>query len=256
MMTAPAVTVVIPSYNQAAFLKTALASVFDQSVAVEAIVVDGGSTDSSVDIIKRFESRLLWWRSCQDAGQAAAINEGASKGRAPYVCWLNSDDLYLAGGLPRMIQALQDVPEAPAVYGRCLIIDERAQKKKAYWTAPFSEKHLANRCFIAQPATLIRRSAWEQVGGLDERLRMSFDYDLWWRLYKRCGSLQYLREVVAASRYHQGTKTNRFRRAHYRESMMVVRKHHGSVPLKWYVAWPIHVYLWHYVNKATDVIGI
>lgn len=253
--TEPAVTVVIPSYNQAEFLKVALKSVFDQNVAVETIVVDGGSTDNSIEVIKEFESKLFWWRSCKDRGQAAAINEGVAKGRAPYVCWLNSDDLFLTGGLLKLIKALDNSDTAPAVYGKCLVVDKNGKKLKEYWTAPFTERHLANRCFIAQPATLIRRSAWNRVSGLDDKLHMSMDYDLWWRLYQKCGSLSYTEKVVAASRHHGAAKTNVFRHAHYRESMMVVRKYHGAVPLKWYLAWPIRVSLWHYYNKATQLIG-
>ena len=182
---APAlITVVVPSYNQAEFLEVALKSVFDQSVSVEAIVVDGGSTDKSPEVIKKFESSLFWWRSSKDDGQAAAINEGIAIGKAPYVCWLNSDDLYLPGGLLKLLEVLDNSPSAPAAYGRCMVVDKIGIKKKTYWTARFSERHLANRCFIAQPSTLIRRSAWEQVGGLDDTLHMSMDYDLWWRLYK------------------------------------------------------------------------
>jgi GT2 family glycosyltransferase len=254
MMNKPLVTVVIPSYNHGRFLAAALKSVIDQSVAVEAIVVDGGSTDNSLEVIKKFESSLFWWRCFKDEGQAAAINEGMAKGKASYVCWLNSDDLLLPDGLFKMIKTLENYPSAPAAYGKCIVIDKKGQKKKEYWTARFTEKHLANRCFIAQPATLIRRSAWEQVGGLDEKLHMSLDYDLWWRLYKYIGPLQYLENVVAATRYHSDTKTNTFRRSHYRESMKVVRKYYGSLPLKWYLAWPFRVELWHYFNTVSKLL--
>jgi glycosyltransferase involved in cell wall biosynthesis len=251
---APLITVVVPSYNQAEFLEVAIKSVFDQSVAVEAIVVDGGSTDKSPEVIKKFEHNLYWWRSRKDDGQAAAVNEGIAKGTAPYVCWLNSDDLYLPGGLLRLIEVLKNSPSAPAAYGRCLVVDKMGKKKKMYWTARFTERHLANRCFIAQPATLIRRSAWEQVGGLDDTLHMSMDYDLWWRLYKKLGELRYTKDVVAASRYHGETKTNLFRRAHYCESKMIVQKYYGKIPLKWHIAWPIKVLLWDYYNRVNQYI--
>ena len=246
----PEITVVIPSYNQAAFLEVALRSVINQSVHTETIVIDGGSTDYSLEIIKRYESHLYWWRSRKDEGQAAAINEGVRKGTAPYVCWLNSDDFFLPGGLQKLKNTLKNCPKASAVYGKCRVVDINGNKKKNYWTAPFSEKHLANRCFIAQPATLIRRNAWEKIGGLDEKLQMSMDYDLWWRLYRIYGKLQYTKNVVAASRWHDTAKTNLYRHAHYCESMKIVHKYYGSVPLKWYIAWPIRVVLWHLRNKA------
>ena len=249
------VTVVVPSYNQSKFLVKTLQSVIEQNVETETIVVDGGSTDDSYRVIKKYEPRLFWWRSRKDKGQAAAINEGVTKGTAPYVCWLNSDDFFLPGGLLKLLDSLEGSPGAPAVYGKCLVVDSKGKKKKNYWTAEFSEFHLANRCFIAQPATLIRRCAWEQVGGLNERLHMSMDYDLWWRLFKRFGPLGYTRNIVAASRWHQKAKTNVFRRAHYRESMSVVREYYGSVPLKWYLAWPIRVVLWDYYNKVANRTG-
>jgi glycosyltransferase involved in cell wall biosynthesis len=245
----PIVTVVIPSYNQAAYLETALQSVVDQNTDTEIAVIDGGSTDNSLQIIKKFESKLFYWRSRKDGGQAAAINEGVSKGTAPFVCWLNSDDFFLPEGLTKLIQSLNKYQSAPAVYGKCLVLDESGKKQRKYWTASFTEKHLANRCLIAQPATLIRRYAWEKLNGLDEKLHMSLDYDFWWRLYKHFGKLHYIEEIVAAMRSHAKTKTNRFRRAHYRESMMVVRKYYGAVPLKWYVAWPFRVVLWHCLNQ-------
>ena len=249
----PSVTIVIPSYNQADYLDEAIRSVFEQAIPVEAIVVDGGSADHSLEVIQRYESRLHWWRSCSDNGQASAINEGMKKGSAPYVCWLNSDDLLLPGGLQKLISSLESNRTAPAAYGKCLVIDKDGKKKKAYWTARFSEKHLANRCFIAQPATLIRRSAWEALNGLDESLHMSMDYDLWWRLYKEYGDLLYSENIVAASRCHIATKTNMFRKSHYRESMMVVGKYYGTVPLKWYISWPFRVLLWHYYNKVANL---
>jgi glycosyltransferase involved in cell wall biosynthesis len=255
MTNSPSVTVVIPSFNQGEFLEAALQSVFSQAVPIEAIVLDGGSKDSTVEVIKKYEARLLFWRSCKDRGQAAAINEGVARGTAPYVCWLNSDDLLLPGGLSKLINTLEKYQSAPAVYGKCLIVDKYGGKKKVYWTSEFSEKHLANRCFIAQPATLIRRKAWEQVSGLNEKLQMSMDYDLWWRLYRHFGNLFYTHELVAASRWHRATKTNVFRRAHYRESMMVVRKYYGSVPIKWHIAWPIRVFLWDFFNKSCMLCG-
>lgn len=250
----PKVTVVIPSYNQAKYLEETIKSVLSQNVSVEVVVVDGGSDDNSLEIIKRYGPYLFWWRSSKDDGQAAAINEGVSKGTAPYVCWLNSDDLLLSDGLSILIEAMENTPSAPAVYGKCIVVDKMGKKKKEYWTARFSEKHLANRCFIAQPATMIRRDAWEKVGGLDENLHMSLDYDLWWRLYKNYGCLNYTEKVVAATRYHFETKTNLLRRSHYRESIRVVRKYHGTVPLKWYLAWPIRVELWDFYNRAVNLI--
>jgi len=241
-MTEPLVTVVVPSFNQGLFLDDALSSIFQQEVLSEVFVFDGGSTDNSLDIIKKWEHRLAGWRSCKDNGQASAINEGIDQGRAPYVCWLNSDDWFIPGGLAKLVRGLETHPTAPAVYGRSWNVVEKSGKQYPVWVEPFNERRLALRCIISQPATLIRRSAWESVGGVDEKLHMAMDYDLWWRLFKSAGPLHLLDEFVAVNREHADTKTKTQRRRHYQEAMAVVRKYYGRVPLKWWLAQPYAVW--------------
>ena len=209
---------------------------------MEIFVADGGSTDGSADIIHDYATHLTGWRSHADGGKAAAINECIAKGRAPYVCWLNSDDLLLPGGLRRLVQELETAAAAPAAYGRARNLDEHSGKESAVWVEPFSERRLALRCIVSQPATLIRRSAWEALGGVNEDLRMTMDYDLWWRLYRRFGPLRFVDAFVAVNREHDATKTRLYRRRHYREAMDVVRRHHGAVPLKWWLAQPYAVW--------------
>ena len=96
---APLVTSAVPFFNQGRFLDDALASIFQQQVPLEVFVLDGGSTDNSVDVIQKWESKLAGWRSSADAGQASAINEGIAQGSVPFVCWLNSNDWFLPCGL-------------------------------------------------------------------------------------------------------------------------------------------------------------
>ena len=241
-MTSPLVTVAVPSFNQGQFLDAALSSIFEQALPVEVFVLDGGSTDNSLDVIRKWEHRLAGWRSESDAGQAAAINEGIAQGRAPYVCWLNSDDWFLPGGLQTLVDALEAYPAAPAVYGRAWNVVHESGRRYPVWVEPFNENRLALRCIISQPATLMRRSAWDAVGGADPSLHMVMDYDLWWRLFKSAGPLQFIDTFVAVNRVHADTKTKTQRRRHYNEAMVVVRKHHGSVPLKWWLAQPYAVW--------------
>ena len=238
----PLITVVVPSFNQGHFLDDALASIFEQQVSVEVFVLDGGSSDNTIDVIRKWEHRLTGWRSRRDEGQASAINEGIALGQAPFVCWLNSDDWFLSDGLSTLMSALQAHPEVPAVYGRSWNMVQKSGERSPVWVEPFDESRLALRCIVSQPATLIRRTAWEAVGGVDCQLHMAMDYDLWWRLFKQLGGLLFLDKFVAVNRDHEATKTKTLRRRHYKEAMAVVRKYHGHVPLKWWLAQPYAVW--------------
>jgi GT2 family glycosyltransferase len=236
------VTVAVPSHNQGPYLDAALRSIFAQSVEVEVFVADGGSRDESPEVIRRWEPRLMGWRSHPDAGQSAAVNEAIARGTAPYVCWLNSDDLLVEDGLARLAAALRSTPSAAMAYGRVWNQFEKSGRRNAVFVRPFSERLMAQLNIISQPGTLIRRTAWEAVGGLDERLRMAMDYDLWWRLYRRFGTPVFVDEFVAINREHGATKTNTQRRLHYQEAMAVVKQHYGRVPLKWWLAQPYAVW--------------
>jgi GT2 family glycosyltransferase len=235
----PLVTVVVPSLNQGRFLEKALASIFAQDVPVEVFVMDGGSTDNSLDVIRKWESKLAGWRSRPDEGQAAAINEGMARGSAPYVCWLNSDDLFGKDGLRRMIRTMQGSPTSKFAYGRCWTISEKGRRLMPYITMPFSPRLFANFCFIAQPATIIRRDAWESAGGLNEGMHLAFDYDLWWRLMREYDIPTYCRDFVASTRMHGETKTANLSERHYAESIAVVKRNWKNVPIKWSIGLPL-----------------
>ena len=239
----PEVTIVIPSFNQGDYLEDALISIFQQDVRFEVFLLDAGSTDGTLDIIRKWEDKLTGWRSQPDHGQAAAINEGIAQGSAPYVCWLNSDDMLLAGGMKKLLDELKANLAVPAVYGRSWNLMQNSGRRFPDWVEPINPKRMAYRCIISQPATLIRRDAWEKVKGVDESLSMAMDYDLWWRLYKQIGPLQFLDEYVAVNRDHRNTKTNTQRSRHYYEAIKVVREHYGKVPLKWWLAQPYAVWL-------------
>lgn len=249
-LVSPLITVAVPSFNQGQFLGKTLDSLFDQDISLEVLVLDAGSTDDTLEVIRRWESKLSGWRSHPDKGQAAAINEGIAQGTAPYVYWLNSDDWVLPGGLQALLDALEGNPNAPAVYGRVLNYSEKTGKKSPVWVEPFFEDRLALRCLISQPGCLMRRDAWESVGGLDESLSMAMDYDLWWRLYKQAGPLKLVDEFVAVNREHAQTKTSKFRRKHYQEAIRVVKKYYGRVPIKWWLAQPYAVWFRSLLGKV------
>jgi GT2 family glycosyltransferase len=228
------IAMAIPSLDQGRFLGEALASVLDQTgVDVRVAVVDGGSRDDSLAVIRRFERRLAYWRSNADRGQAAAINEGIARlGPVDYVGWLNADDLLLPQGLSRMAAHLDAHPECVAVFGRASIVDEHGSVIGEFPTRPFTRRALARTSIICQPASLMRRQDWDAVGGLDETLRMCLDYDLWWRLSKR-GAIGFLPELVACSRDHEATKTRTDQDRLYEEAFAVLHRHLGHVPWRW-----------------------
>ncbi len=248
-MDGPLVTVAVPSFNQGRYLDQALESIFSQDVPVEVFVADGGSTDKSLEVIKQWAPHLAGWRSAADAGQSAAINECIAKGSAPFVCWLNSDDWLLPGALKTLLKTLKDHPTAPMAYGRTWNFVQESGKRTATLVKPFSEWWLARFCIVSQPGTLVSRPAWEAVQGVDGTLHMAMDYDLWWRLFKQVGPLHFVDEFVAVNRDHDATKTNTQRRLHYHEAMAVVRKHHGRIPLKWWLAQPYSVWFRSAFNK-------
>jgi glycosyltransferase involved in cell wall biosynthesis len=238
----PIVSIVVPSFNQGQFLDAALESIFRQDLPVEVFVMDGGSTDNSVAIIDSWRHRLAGARSHPDAGQSAAINEGVAQASAPYVCWLNSDDILLDGALAKLVDALDQKPKTPAAYGRVWNLEEKTGRRREVWVQAFSRRALALRCIVSQPGTLIRRSAWNAVGGIDETLHMAMDYELWWKLFIQFGELTFVDEFVAVNRDHDATKTNRNRVAHYREAIYIVRRYNGTAPLKWWLFQPYAVW--------------
>jgi GT2 family glycosyltransferase len=226
--------IVVPSLDQGGFLGAALASVFSQTgVDLKVAVVDAGSRDNSLEIIRRYQDRVSYWRSRPDSGQAAAINEGI--GRLPatdYVGWLNADDLLLAGGLARMAGFLDAHPECVAVYGRAHIIDGAGRVIGEFPTRPFRRRRLSRTSIICQPASLIRAQTWRRVGGLDESLDVCLDYDLWLRV-SRCGRIGYLDDFVACSRDHPGTKSRTRKARLYEEAFRILQRDLGYVPWRW-----------------------
>ncbi|GGI46240.1 hypothetical protein GCM10008018_16130 [Paenibacillus marchantiophytorum] len=230
----PSISVVVPNLNQGQFLEEALLSIINQSdLDIRIAVMDAGSTDNSLAIIKKYEQHISFWRSHPDNGQAAAINEGVQKlPPSDYVCWLNADDTYLASGLTKMAEYLELNKHCSVVYTQAYITDSTNQIVNEYPTIDFSISNLSNYCIICQPATLIRSNAWGNVNGIDASLHMCMDYDLWWRLLRQ-GKIGYLHEFTASSRDHEGTKTRNNKERHYIEAFKLLKKHIGYVPWSW-----------------------
>ena len=200
------VTVVTPSFNQADFLEQTIQSVLGQGIpGLEYMVVDGGSTDGSVEIIRKYADRLAWWVSEKDRGQADAINKGFARATGEIIGWLNSDDLYQPGAIAAALEVFERHPEAGLVYGDVLSIDGGGQPINLMKFQPYSLDDLMAFRIISQPGVFMRRQVLEQAGRLDVQFHFMLDHHLWLRMVQVAGMV-YLPRVQAAARFHSGAK--------------------------------------------------
>jgi glycosyltransferase involved in cell wall biosynthesis len=233
----PLVSVVTPSLNQGRFLRRALDSVLSQDYArIEHIVVDGGSSDQSLSILRSYGERVFWL-SEPDRGQAHAINKGLLLARGDILAFLNSDDALAPGAVGRVVNHFRDNPACEVVYGQAYIVDEADHILGRYPTAPFDADRLRDECFICQPATFWRREAMDRFGVLDEALRFALDYDYWLRLAQGGARFEHLPEVLACSRSYAETKTLAHRMDVLREILAVARRHGGAGPAQYQAYW-------------------
>lgn len=216
------VSIITPSYNQAAYLEQTLLSVLNQDHApIEYIVVDGASKDASVEIIKKYSDRLAYWVSEKDGGQAEAINKGFARATGEIIAWLNSDDYYLPGAVSAAVKMFEANPEMVLVYGNMLAVDEYG---KTFNTLTYKQLTLEDLlCFqiIGQPAVFMRRSALQKTDGLDSTFHFLLDHFLWIQLAQH-GKILHADQTWAAARYHAEAK-NRAKAAEFgREAFRIL----------------------------------
>lgn len=204
----PLVSIVTPSYNQAKFLRATIESVLGQTYPnIEYIVIDGGSTDGSVDLIREYADRLAYWVSEPDQGQTDAINKGFAKASGQYMAWLNSDDTYEPEAVAEAVAFLQAHPEVGLVYGDANFIDEHGRPIGRFPAAQTDYQRLRRGyVHIPQQSAFWRAELWQQVGPLDPQMYFAMDYDLWVRLAE-ISELRYLRKTWANFRLHGASKT-------------------------------------------------
>jgi glycosyltransferase involved in cell wall biosynthesis len=217
------ITVVTPSYNQAGFLDQTIRSVLSQrGHAHEYFVVDGGSTDGSVEVIRRYEGRIDWWVSEKDRGQADAIAKGFGRASGDVLGWLNSDDVYLPGALEAVGRAFDAHPEWDALTAYHVRVDAQSRVVSAHRIPRQSVGRARWGVHpVNQQTCFFRRSLYERVGGIDLSLHCVLDTELWLRMFDTGARWGLVPTYLAAFRVHATAKGSSWQELYAKEEQML-----------------------------------
>lgn len=219
----PRITVVTPSFNQAAYLERTICSVLDQGYPnLEFIIVDGGSTDGSVDIIRRYADRLAWWVSEPDRGQTDAINKGLRRAAGEWVAWQNSDDIYYPGAFHDLSAAATKYPQAGLIIGDMMLIDEHDRPlRDIRYVKPSYKALLAEGMVLTNQSAFWRRRVHEEIGLMAEDIHCSFDYEWFLRLTEHVEAV-HVDRIWGALRLHGETKTSLLAQRFLEENQLIL----------------------------------
>jgi glycosyltransferase involved in cell wall biosynthesis len=217
------------------FLQDAIESVLAQDYEpIQYIVVDGGSDDDTLDILRGYGDRIQWCSEA-DEGSSDALRKGFEAAEGSVLGWLNADDLLLPGAVSQAVQALAEHPRASAVYAGGLWTDLSGDPLGQYPVRDYSPDALSRECIVCQPACFFRADAFRSCGGIDPAIETVFDWDLWIRL-ARTGPLHRVAGDWAVVRMHDDTKTLGQRRIVLEEGARLMARHYGYVPFDWIYA--------------------
>lgn len=205
----PLFSIVIANYNYGRFLEDALISVFSQGVGhqVEVIVCDGGSTDNSVEVIKKYQDKISWWCSERDGGQSAAFNKGFSHAHGRFLTWLNADDVFTPGALGAVAAYVTKHPHCEWVIGSSLWADENLKVTRCFCAHRFSMLRAKwGFLSVGGPSSFFTKRLLDEVGGIDENLHYVMDTDLWHKFVRAGHRYARIRHNVFAYRQHEASK--------------------------------------------------
>ncbi|HSW90172.1 MAG TPA: glycosyltransferase family 2 protein [Patescibacteria group bacterium] len=248
-MSWPKISIVTPSYNQGQFLEATLQSVFDQKYPnLEYIVMDGGSTDNSVSLLKKFAKIAktkkinFTWQSKKDKGQTDAINAGLKIAIGTILAYLNSDDTYEPNTLKTVAQFFQDHPEENFLYGKARLIDADGKRIGVYNSSQATLQSLHGGCVISQPTTFWTRKLYSKIGPFDDSFHFTMDYEYWCRVIRKY-PMNFIPEFFANARIHADAKTSAQTSKLYADAIRVQKKYFPSVHHDWiftYVDGKVH----------------
>jgi glycosyltransferase involved in cell wall biosynthesis len=236
-MDVPRITVVTPTFNQGGFIEKTIDSVLSQGYpGLEFIVIDGGSTDRTVEVVRRHERHLAFWVSEPDRGQSHAINKGLARATGDYLTWLNSDDRYVPGALARFAAAAREHPGAGLIAGGGRIVD-LAGRVLDHKTppAPITVDTLYDWFeggWFCQASCVFSREAWLACGPIEEQEHMAMDLDLWLKIARAGHSIVSFAELQSEVLSHPDAKTTAFENLSRAEGLFIIAKHGGLRSLR------------------------
>jgi glycosyltransferase involved in cell wall biosynthesis len=251
MYSKPLISIVTPSFNQGQYIEETILSVLKQGYPnIEYIVVDGGSTDNTIEILKKYESQIQWV-SEEDRGQADAVNKGIKMATGEIIGWLNSDDTYEPGCVQKVVECFLKSPEIVLIYGNGRQMNQEGKNIKPLIVNKITFEKLSKKNKLLQPSIFFKKEAIENIGYLNPDLHFVMDFELWVRFFKRHEKqTKYIPEYLSSWRIHYDTKTSLNRDNIFQELFEVLQNHYGYISSSWMVLYIAEILLGYQPSKG------